>query len=238
MPVSDLRALWALHVIDSALFDIRAQAAALDPGKKLMAEIKSLTVKHAELEAESHRLNGELSDLELAQKSIDEKLKKVDKDIYGGSVVNPREVENLEKEIAALKDRRASNDEKILALWDTAPKAKEEADRYAKAIAGKNAELVAHQKTILKTKSELEASFKENSAKRPEAASRVNPALLAKYDGIRQKYGTGMAKITKESSCGACGLSLAEKTIEYVKADRYVPCEQCHRILYFSDGLF
>jgi len=47
-----------------------------------------------------------------------------------------------------------------------------------------------------------------------------------------------MAKITKESSCGACGLSLAEKTIEYVKADRYVPCEQCHRILYYSDGLF
>src|SRR5690348_7343349 len=97
----DLRKLWKLHLIDLSLLEIRKRAAALDPGRKMQGELAALNAVYEAKTAHVKTLSGEQTDLELQQKSIDEKLKKIDKDLYGGKVVNPREVEALQKEISA-----------------------------------------------------------------------------------------------------------------------------------------
>src|SRR5688500_809412 len=114
MAEGDLRKLWKLHLIDTAILEIRARAAALDPGKRIQAQIDALA---KELEASPAKtLGAELSDLELQQKGIASKIAKIEKDLYGGKIVNPREVENLQKEIEALRRQRAGLDERILEL--------------------------------------------------------------------------------------------------------------------------
>ncbi len=238
MASDDLRRLWRLHLIDSALVEIQHRAASLDPGRKLMAEIKALDARLDEKGGQARGLAGELTDLELKQKSVEEKLKKVDREIYGGSVVNPREVENLEKEVAALKKQRAETDERILQLWELVPPAQAEADAIEAEIATKKKELSIHQKNALRIKGELESEYKERTAERPAAAKAVSPGLLARYDAIRKSHhGTGMGLITKGRTCSACGTLVAERTIQGVKDDRIVTCDECHRILYYTEGL-
>jgi uncharacterized protein len=236
MASPDLRRLWKLHLIDAAIQDIRNRAAHMDVGQKLTAEIEELNKK---LEANGYKkLHAEQQDLELQQKSIDDKLAKFDKELYGGKVVNPREVENFEKEIAMLKKQRGALDERILEIWEATPPLKEEADKIEAEIAKKKLEVAATRQKAVSLKAQLETDFKTKTADRAAAAKDQNPSLLAKYDTIRNKHnGVGMAEVVKKRQCGACGTLLPERTLQAALDDKVVSCESCHRILYYTEGV-
>ncbi len=236
MPSAELRRLHKLHLIDTALQDIRKRAAALDPGRKTAAEIQSLERQLDESSA--RKLQSELTDLELKQKSFEDKIKKFDKELYGGKVVNPREVEAIQKEIAILKRQRGDLDGRILEIWEELPPAKEQSEQLEKALAQRKLLLAQEQKAALQAKGQLEAEFKLKSSERPQAAKDIPPTLLARYESIRQRHaGVGMGVVdVRKKSCGACGTSLPTRTIEAIKEDKVVTCESCHRILYYSEG--
>lgn len=238
MPADDLFKLWKLHEVDAAIAELRAKAAALDPGRKLMAEIKALEAKKAETEKAYHELHGEQSDLELKQKSITDKIKKIDADLYGGKIVNPREVEAFQKDIEMLKKQREDHDARIMELWELVPPAKKTVEEADKAIEDKKAELKEYQKKVMVFKGQIEEAFKKRMGERPEAANGIPPSMLARYEAIRQKAdGVAMTRINKGGFCGTCGMHLAEKLIEGAKEGRIALCEGCGRILYWSDSV-
>lgn len=238
MDSTSLQRLWKLSEIDAGLVEIQKRAAALDPGRAIQQQIKALEAEYEEKGGEAKRLSSEQTDLELKQKGIDEKLKKIDKELYGGKVVSPREVEAFEKEIAMLKRQRAEMDGRVLELWDLVPPATKTADALKKQIEEKKAELAEYQKRVVKEQERLKAEFARLNAARPEATKNIEPGLLARYDAIRKKQGgIGMSKITRQGTCEMCGMKLPVKSIELVKEGRLVTCEACHRILYYTEGL-
>ena len=236
MPSSELRRLHQLHLIDMALLEIRKRAAALDPGRKTAAEIKVLEARLDESPA--RKLHSEQTDLELKQKTFQEKIAKFEKDLYGGKVVNPREVEAIQKEIGILKRNREALDERILEIWEELPPAKAQSEQMEKALAQRKQLLAQEHKAALDAKSQLEAEFKQKSADRPKVAAEIPPTMLSRYESIRQKHGgIGMGEVdVKKRSCGSCGTSLPVRTIEALKEDKVVACESCHRILYYTEG--
>ena len=238
MSSPSLQRLWRLHEVDVALVEIRKRAAALDPGKVIQSQLKALEDEYAVKGGAAKALSAEQTDLELKQKGIDEKLKKIDKDLFGGKIVNPREVEALEKEIEMLKRQRASMDERLLELFEQAPPANAAAAEIQKRIDAKKGELAEYQKRVVKEQERLKGEFAKVSAARPEVAKGLEPGLLARYDAIRQKQGgVGMSKVTKFGTCEMCGMKLPVKSIEAAREGRVVTCEACHRILYYTEGL-
>ena len=238
MASAELQRLWKLSQIDTGLVEVRHKAANLDIGKKIAAEIEELKKQDAEVGGRARKLSADLTDLELAQKGIDDKLKKIDKQLYGGSVVNSREVENLEKEILALKRQRDGNDEKILELWEIVPPAKEAADKIEKKIAEKTKQLAERKKAALVEKAALETEFARLTKLRPDALRGIGPGLLNKYDGIRQRMGgIGMVEATRKKACTGCGTLLPERMVQALREDKVITCESCHRILYYTEGV-
>lgn len=237
MSVLDLRKLHKLHLIDLALFEIKKKAAALDPGRAIQAEIAALQQTADARNAELHALIAEQKDLELRQRSIDEKLKKIDADLYGGKVVNPREVENLEKEAANQRAARLKLDDRLLELMELIPPAEEAAKAAAAPIEAKKKQLAEFQRAVLVKKKELEDDYKANVAARPAAEKEVDASMLSRYNAVKQRCGgIGMADV-KNGSCTACGMNLPVKLIETAREGRIATCEACHRILYVTDGL-
>lgn len=238
MAENDLRNLHRLHLVDAAIVEIRKMAANLDPGRQIAAEINALTKAIEEKTEVSKRLHGEQADLELEQKAIDAKIKKIDGELYGGKVVNPREVENLQKEVEILKRRRGELDDKIFVLMEQVPADAVNTKPLEEKLAQKKAELLQHQAKVRAQQAKLEEAFRTKSAQRPELAKAVSPALLAKYDAIRKKLdGVGMTDVARNGSCESCGTMLATKIIEGAKEGRVVNCDTCHRIVYASEGL-
>ncbi len=237
MASDELRRLWKLHQIDVGLQEVRSRAAHLDPGKAEMAELAKIEAQEAEATSKAKALAAELSDLELAQKAIDDKIKKIDRELYGGKVVNPREVENIEKEIAALKRQRGGSDERILKLWEETPPAKAAAEESAKRVEAAKQKLQERRKIALSEKSKLEKEYATLMAQRPEAAKAVSASLLARYESIKQKHdGIGMAQVLK-TRCTGCGTQVPERIMDALKNDRIASCESCHRILYWTEGV-
>jgi uncharacterized protein len=238
MASADLLHLWKLHLVDASLKDIRDKAAALDPGRSIMARLEKAQKELDEVGGEAKALHAEQVDLELKQKTIDDKIKKFEKDLYGGSVVNPREVEAINRELAILKKQRGELDVRILELWELVPPAQAKSSNEQQAVDALKSELKAFQKGALELKGQLEREFKSVAAQRSEAAKNVPSGMLARYEAIRQRHGgIGMSRISKRGTCGACGTSLPTKVIEDVKDDRMVTCEECHRILYYSESV-
>ena len=134
MSYTDFRALHNLHLLDVAIVEIRRRAAALDPGKAIQAEINKLQAQYDEVGGQYKALHGEQADLELHQKAIDNKVAQIEKELYGGKVVNSREVENLNKDIAAHKKRRSDLDERLFELLELVPPAKEAADAIVNSL--------------------------------------------------------------------------------------------------------
>jgi predicted nucleic acid-binding Zn-ribbon protein len=238
MPSLDVQRLWKLHKIDSGLVDIRNQAASLDPGKATRAEIEKLKAEDAEIGGRYRTLNQEMLDLDLLQKGTDDKIKKVEKELYGGLIVSARESEAYQKEIAGLKKHKEDRDERLLELYELIPPAKAAADVIHEQIEKKRLELGDANKKAQAMKLELEREFARLTKLRPEAAKIVNPALLARYDSIRQRHnGVGMAEVTKKGSCSGCGTGQPERTLQALREDKVATCESCHRILYHTEGV-
>jgi uncharacterized protein len=231
--------LWRLAQLDNRLTDVRKRAAGLDVGQKLAAEVKALEAKVAEVDGAYHALSGESKDLELANKGIEDKLKRIDKELYGGKVVSPKEVQNLEKEIETQKKQRGRNDDRLLELMELIPPGEETAKKWTRALDQRRKMLAAKQAEAKSERAALEAEYKELGAKRPELAKIVGPSLLAKYDSIRQKHGgIGMVEVdVKRTVCTGCGTHLPERTIQSLKDGKVVTCETCHRLLYYTEGV-
>lgn len=232
MAAADLLALLKLHEVDAAIADVRHRAAALDPGREIMLAIKRLEAALAEAKAEADGLGGELKDKELLDRQLEEKLKRLDKDLYGGQVVNPREIEGIEKEMAAIKDQRERLAERVLELYELAPPARDKVGRIEEAITGKQKELKAHQREVSAMQTRLQEEFAKLAAARPAAAKGVPAGLLAQYETIRKRVGGVAVSEVRErdANCARCGVAIPEKVLALVREDRIATCESCHRI--------
>jgi uncharacterized protein len=234
----ELQRLWKLAQIDNRLNDIRHRAAALDIGRSIMAEIQALEKEDADIGGNARALHAEQLDLELQQKSLDDKLKRIDKEMYGGKVVNAREVENLEKEIAAIKRQKDRNDDRLIELLDLVPPAMATAKKIELRIADAKKRLVERKKKALEEKAALEAEFKQLNTVRPDVAKNVPPGLMTRYENSKMRgNGVGMVEITKTNHCGGCGTHVPERSVQALKEEKLALCESCYRILYYTDGL-
>jgi len=222
----ELQRLWRLAEIDRKLVEIRMRAASFDAGQKLQAELDRLTEEENQAKAKYRGVQQETTDLELTQKADEDKIKKINREMFGGKVVNPREVANLEKE-------------RLLELYESVDEPKAAFEAAHKKAEAKRAELAERKKKAVEERKLLEEAYSQLGAKRGDATKGISPTTLGRYDSIRQKHaGIGMARINlKTSMCEACGTHLPEKSIEMAKDDRIASCEACHRILYYSESV-
>ncbi len=238
MPSAELQRLWKLAQIDRQIVEIRHQAAALQVGQRAQAELEQLQAEEGEVGGRARAIKQEITDLELAQKGGDEKRKKIQKEIYGGKVVNPREVANLEKEIESIKHKQDRETERLLELYDLLPPAAKAAEEVQARLKVQQEVMVKKRQEAMETKKKLEEAFHRLTAQRPDALKGISPTLLARYENIRKNHGgIGMVEVEKRTlNCGGCGMHQPERTITILKEDKVAVCEACHRILYYTEG--
>ena len=81
--------LFKLHEVDAAMVDAKKRHDNMDPGREIAARMQADGKEHAAAKQEADRLVGELKDAELLQKSIQDKIAKFDKQLYGGTIISP-----------------------------------------------------------------------------------------------------------------------------------------------------
>ncbi|MFW5697161.1 MAG: hypothetical protein ACOCX1_01220, partial [Fimbriimonadaceae bacterium] len=106
MSRADLDALFDLNAVDKKISWIKSRAAGLDIGKKEHKQAKVLQEELATVGEEAKKLSQELRDKELQDKQLEDKIATFKKKMFDGSANTPREIRDLEAEIAQLEAMR------------------------------------------------------------------------------------------------------------------------------------
>ncbi len=231
--MSELYSLYKLHRIDSAIYSLRQEAAGLDTGQEEERKIKELSKLHEDVGGKAKALLAEQKDLELQQKALAEKIAGFNKKLYDGSIVSPKEIENIEKEIVMLNALSDKHDERLLELFEVSPPIVEGAAKVNAQLDALNQTIKDKREHAVKRHYDIKVEFDSLKTHRPEVARQVPKELLDKYEEVRKKSGdVAMADVTDEQACSQCGMHVPRKQSEFLDSDRVVFCEGCHRILF------
>ena len=229
--------------IASQLFQLQEIDTELESGEKTVSRItlqlgdnKVVTEAQSKLAAAHQRLqelNKQQRSLEMDIADITSKLTKVDKELYGGKVRNPKELTDLQHEAEGLKARRTPLEDKELEIM-------EQVETTAKSVASLESELKkvesewqSNHKQLSADLEKLKAAIASLKEKRQLHVSGIDPQAVAVYGGVKKQRGTAVARV-EQGLCRGCRISLPVTEFQKAKTGNLVRCGSCGRILYLA----
>lgn len=225
--------LYKLHQIDANLYALKSRGAALDVGQKEAAAFKKLQSESKDVRAKAKALRDQLTELQNRKVENILTAEKHEKTLYDGTITNPKELQDLTRDVKERKEQDGKIGRQIAELTPQVEEAEAKAATSQDYMA-KLKEVVLKKQEKAKVKhAELEARYHEIKAHRAEVEKLVDPRILREYDSARRKTGnTGMATISDASRCEVCGIDIPEKTYQNVRDGKVEPCQSCRRILF------
>ncbi|WP_431979962.1 zinc ribbon domain-containing protein [Streptomyces qinglanensis] len=151
-----------------------------------------------------------------------------------GAVTNPKDLANLQSEIASLAKRQSDLEDVVLEVMERRESAAErsaELGERVESVGAKVQDATARRDAALE---EIDAELAGVRKERETVAGAVPGELLKLYDKIREREGgVGAAKLYQRR-CEGCRLELNITELNEVReapADAVVRCENCRRIL-------
>lgn len=229
--------LLELQVVDTALDRLAARRRGLPE----LAVISERTAALESLDADIVRVQTEIDDIGRAQQRLENEIELVrsraDRDrkrLDSGQVSSPRELENLQSELASLARRQSVLEDEALERMEAVEE-----------LETRLADLTEQQKRVEADRAGAEerrdASFAEIDAEaarqrgeRDALAAGLPGPLVTLYERIRaSSSGVGAAALLRRR-CEGCHLELSGGDLRAVAAappDEVVRCEECRRIL-------
>ncbi len=161
------------------------------------------------------------------------KIEQAESSLYGGRVQNPKELQDLQKDIVSLKKHLATLEERELEAMikaenseDVLQKAKTELELIQARLGNEHKNLIADQSRIM---IELERLTEEREA----ALGPIESNLLQTYESLRQqKRGVAIAEIN-DGACASCGTTLNAALQQNARSPKQLAnCPSCGRILF------
>ena len=234
-PEAQLRLL-DLQELDTALDQLAYRRRRLPE----LAEIDDLTKRVDELrdaivatETEAGDIAKEQSKAEADVDQVRTRAERDQKRLDSGQVASPRELENLQSEIASLGERQAELEDIVLEVMerrDQAERRKQQSETQRGEISEQLAELERRRDEAF---AEIDEQVSAKQEQRGVVTGDIPEELLSLYEKLRNQTGIGAAALHR-GRCEGCHLSLTTIDLNHIRnadPDEVVRCEECRRIL-------
>jgi len=226
------------------LADLDAELSRLEHRRRGLpehAELDRLDQRDAQLRDTIASLEAEQGDLKRAQgkaeADVDQVRTRIDRDrqrLDAGQVSSPRDLENLQSEVASLTRRQSDLEEVVLDIRER----QETADGRRQEAAAERVTISADHETVAARRDASLAEIAEQAGKaadrRASVASQEPADLLALYERMREQHAGVGAAALRRGRCEGCHLSLNTVDLNSIRAadpDEVLRCEECRRIL-------
>ena len=225
--------LYRLQQVDSQIDQIQARLKLIQETLENEAELRAANAQLAAAEAR-HEESGralKLSEAEVEKQSI--KIQQTEASLYGGRVHNPKELQDLQKDVASLKRHLETLEERELEAMmavEAGEKDLQTAQRELERILSSRKE----QNRDLNGESEsLRRDLERLSSERQAVVTDIAKQALIVYEQLRQqKRGLAITTIS-DNSCEACGSTLTPSQQQNARStSQLFHCPTCGRILY------
>ncbi|MCX4701206.1 zinc ribbon domain-containing protein [Streptomyces sp. NBC_01373] len=172
-----------------------------------------------------------------AEQDVDQVRQRASRDqqrLDSGAVTSPKDLENLQREIASLAKRQGDLEDVVLEIMERRESAQERAAELTERVASVESKIddaTARRDAAFET---LDSEAATATKEREVLAGVIPTDLIKLYDKLRaQQGGVGAAKLYQRT-CQGCRQELAITDINEIRSaapDTVVRCENCRRIL-------
>lgn len=230
----ELRQLISLQNLDSQIRTLAQAQAELPKGlEEFQARLAAAQTALDEEEQHLAELQKQHRHLESEMVMLDEGIRRSRQRLM--EIKDNIEYKAMLREIAFREDRKDEKETEILKLL-------EEIESRSTALAQRQEEVAALEREFQHRQAEVEAQLAEMSQQmqelqdeRPHLRQAISPALLKRYEFIRERRnGTAIAEV-RQGVCQACHMNLPpQHFIELQKEQEVLSCPYCQRIIYWA----
>ncbi|MDI3405936.1 C4-type zinc ribbon domain-containing protein [Streptomyces sp. B-S-A6] len=151
-----------------------------------------------------------------------------------GAVTSPKDLENLQREIASLAKRQGDLEDVVLEVMERRESAQERVGELTERVSSVQAKIDDATARRDAAFEEIDGEAATVTKEREVVAGSVPADLLKLYDKLREKEGGVGAARLYQRRCEGCRLELNITELNEVRAaapDAVVRCENCRRIL-------
>lgn len=232
-PMSASLGLYRLQQVDRKIDRSRTQLETIRQTLENDVELRQAR-EHVETAQTSHfhsqlQLKNATAEAE-AQKI---KIEQAESNLYGGRVQNPKELQDLQKDIVSLKKYLITLEERELEAMVNAETTENDLQRAKTELELIQARLGNEHKNLLTDQTVILADLEQMTEEREAALGPIESSLLQIYESLRQqKRGTAVAEIN-DGACASCGTTLNAALQQSARSPKQLSnCPSCGRILF------
>jgi uncharacterized protein len=223
--------LLQLQQIDDRIAQLRSEIATVETELRGDAELDRLrTAESAAHEAHRERGTGaRLAELEAA--SLQTRIREMDRRLYGGTIRNPAELMELQRELDVLRAKLSIAEDDALGRMEEVDTAQLALRDMTALVAAREAQRARAMEPLRARLATLTADLEANTAKREALAAEAEPADLSLYTRIASHRRPAVTGVVGES-CGGCRMPISNEERRAVRTGTGITqCANCDRIL-------
>jgi predicted nucleic acid-binding Zn-ribbon protein len=225
--------LYRLQQVDSQIDQIRARLKAIQ--QTLENDVELRTANEHLAVADSKYKDAEralkLSEAEVEKQRI--KIQQTEASLYGGKVHNPKELQDLQRDVVSLKRHLETLEERELEAMLVAEDSEKDLQTSRIALDHVQSNLKEQNRDLTKQSETLHKDLERLNSERQAVVTDIAGQALSVYDQLRkQKRGIAITTIA-DNSCEACGTTLTPSQQQTARStSQLFHCPTCGRILY------
>jgi predicted nucleic acid-binding Zn-ribbon protein len=170
-------------------------------------------------------------DLDLEVQGLADKISRDEQRLYSGVIKNPKELEDLQAEVAALKRRRQDLEDDLLEAMIEREEAEAAQAEAQERLDQTHADWSTQQANLIGERDVLQGELAQIEQARKALLPGIDPGDLAAYESLRRRKG-GMAVVPLlGGTCGGCGVAIAPSLEWQLRQGMLVNCSNCERII-------
>jgi predicted nucleic acid-binding Zn-ribbon protein len=225
--------LYRLQQVDSQIDQIQARLKAIQQTLENDVALRAAKEGFAAAEGKHRDATRALKLSEADVQKQQTKIQQTETSLYGGKVQNPKELQDLQKDVASLKRHLETLEERELEALIAVETAEKELQVAKIDLEHLQSNLKDQNKDLTQESETLRRNLERLNAERQAVVTDIASQALSVYDQLRkQKRGLAIATIA-ENTCEACGTTLTQSQQQTARsASQLFHCPTCGRILY------
>ena len=233
--MSSALGLYRLQQVDSQIDQIRARLDKIRETLENDVELRAAKDGVSASEAAHFLSVNEVKASDSEVTSQRTKIEQVEASLYSGTVKNPKELQDLQMEVASLKKHLATLEERELESMVRAEETEKKLSEANNKLQTVQSNLKEQNRDLTSESDALNKNLERLNSERNAVISNITQTLLSTYEKLRQqKKGIAVAAMN-DNSCSACGTTLTQSQHQNARSSGDLfNCPTCGRIIYAS----
>jgi predicted nucleic acid-binding Zn-ribbon protein len=213
---------------EAALGDVRRRRQRNPELEAAEARVRRLGENESAAVTHQRRLEAELADLQ-AKMDLDHKR------LYGGQIVDVRELSSLERELAHYGEQRDALETRLLEAMEHAEAFGEELAAGRIGAQEARARWEQEQPSLEREEAELRQRLATLRVDRERAAAELDARTMSVYARLRTTSGHAVSAV-RNGICQWCRVGIPPKDVQHARSGELVTCPNCARILFVGSN--